>query len=200
MSKIAAVLFMVILPTCVFAQEVEVKADTVKSDTVRVENDSTVIGRNGKIINIKSYAKRFQPRKALLYSALIPGMGQAYNKKYWKMPIVYGGFIILGAYGSLYHNTYNKYRGLLIQEIAVPGSSIFSETQLRSIVDTYRRERDFFIILGGFWYLLQMVDAHVDAHLKEFDLNPKLKVSMKPSTQGNELTGRMSGFSLTLTF
>src|SRR4051794_1251894 len=69
------------------AQQVEVVRDSVETSS-----DSMRIMKNGKVITIESYAQRYQPRKALLYSAVFPGLGQAYNKKYWKLPIVYGGF------------------------------------------------------------------------------------------------------------
>ena len=87
--------------------------------------------------------------------------------------------------------------------LSTPGSTSpdgFSETQLRSITDTYRRQRDYFLILNAFWYILQMVDAHVDAHLKEFDLNPQLKLGLSPAVQQNYITGQTSGLTLTLKF
>jgi len=55
------------------------------------------------------------------------------------------------------------------------------EKQVRARIDNNRRQRDYFMILTGFFYILQMVDAHVDAHLKEFDLNPKLQVRIEPT-------------------
>src|SRR5688500_5480436 len=75
---------LIIICTAVHAQEVP----TFEKDTVIIEREDTVL--------MKSYAARFDPRKALLYAAIIPGLGQVYNKKYWKLPLVYGGFFILG--------------------------------------------------------------------------------------------------------
>src|SRR4030095_7395030 len=62
--------------------------------------------------------------------------------------------------------------------------------QLQNIVNKARRERDLMIILMGGMYILQIVDAHVDAHLKEFDLNPNLKVSIEPMMEQNPMIGR----------
>ena len=66
------------------------------TDSVKTLSDSLYIDRKGKVVSIRSYAGKFNPRKALLYSAIFPGAGQAYNRKYWKLPMVYGGFIALG--------------------------------------------------------------------------------------------------------
>jgi len=154
-------------------------------------------------VEIKSYATQYDPRKALLYAAILPGLGQVYNKKYWKLPLVYGGFIGFGYGINFYQKGYTKYKAELfdVLETDAPYSeSGFTEDQLRTIVDRYRRERDFFIILMAGMYLLQMVDAHVDAHLKEFDLNPNLHVKLQPLWESDLLTGRSAGFSIKFRF
>ncbi len=152
---------------------------------------------------LKSYATRYDPRKALLYAAILPGLGQVYNKKYWKLPLVYGGFIGFGYGIYFYQKEYTKYKSELFDVIETDASvsvSGYTEDRLRTIVDSYRRERDFFIILMAGMYLLQMVDAHVDAHLKEFDLNPNLHVRIQPVLESDMLTGRSTGFSIKLRF
>jgi hypothetical protein len=69
------------------------------------------------------------------------------------------------------------------------------------VIDFYRRKRDFTLVLMGLGYLLQIVDAHVDAHLKEFKYNPNLKkVSLAPMVNQDNMTGRTTGMSLTYTF
>lgn len=147
-------------------------------------------------------AKRFNPQKALLYSAVLPGAGQVYNKKYWKVPIVYGGFVFLGYFIDTYNDNYLFYKEELFKELNEKGSSStgLQETDLRSYTDQYRRERDFFIVLTGLWYMLQIIDAHVDSHLKEFEVNPNLNVRIEPSFKQDMLLGRQSGFSVTLRF
>jgi len=67
-------------------------------------------------------------------------------------------------------------------------------------VDKSRRERDFWVIMMGAMYILQMVDAHVDAHLKEFDLNPNLRVSIQPGIDQSELLGRQNSLALVIKF
>ena len=154
-------------------------------------------------VDMKSYATRYDPRKALLYAAVLPGLGQVYNKKYWKLPLVYGGFIGFGHGVSFYQKGYKKYKGELF-DVLETGNNVsksgFTEDQLRTIVNRYRRERDFMIILLAGMYLLQIVDAHVDAHLKEFDLNPNLHVKLQPIVETDMLTGRTAGFSLRFRF
>lgn len=147
-------------------------------------------------------AKRFNPQKALLFSAVLPGAGQVYNKKYWKVPIVYGGFVFLGYFIDTYNDNYLFYKEELFKELNDPGSSStgLAETDLRSYTDEYNRERDFFIILTGLWYMLQIIDAHVDSHLKEFEVNPNLNVRIEPSFKQDMLLGRQSGFSVTFRF
>ena len=85
-----AVLISFFLAEVAIAQKVQ-----VLTDTTRGAADSIVIVRKGKVITPEEYAARYVPRKAMLYSAVLPGMGQVYNKKYWKLPIVYGGFYAL---------------------------------------------------------------------------------------------------------
>jgi hypothetical protein len=180
-------------------------AETRAQDSLIIERDTVVQTRD--TIAIKSYAKRYSPRKAILYAAILPGLGQIYNKKYWKLPLVYGGFYALGYAINTYGNIYIKYKGYLFENIEAglgedgENANVRLTTgQLRTIVDKVRRERDLMVILMGGMYLLQMVDAHVDAHLKEFDLNPDLQVSIEPSMKQDAWTGRTTGVSIIFRF
>jgi hypothetical protein len=174
--------------------------DSPEGDSLIVESQDTVL--------LKSYATRYNPRKALLYAAVLPGLGQIYNKKYWKLPLVYGGFIALGYAINFYQQGYTKYKAHLFYNLenglAADGAfnpdTGFTTSSLRTIVTRYRRERDFMIILTGGMYLLQIIDAHVDAHLKEFDLNPRLQVSIEPTMYQDSMLGRQTGVSLYLKF
>lgn len=180
--------------TLSFAQE---QTDSTKNLTL-----IDTVGQNKRVETIESYAKRFDPRKATLYAAVMPGLGQVYNKKYWKVPLVYGGFGFLIYVVDIYQDQYLLFRKDLFYVINTgnPSETGYTEDQLRTLVSRSRRERDYFIILTGIWYLLQMVDAQVDAHLKEFDLNPKLQVRIEPIMENSLLTGRSSGFSVKLRF
>jgi hypothetical protein len=154
-------------------------------------------------VELKSYATRFDPKKALLFAAVLPGMGQVYNKKYWKLPLVYGGFIGFGYGVNFYQKGYTKYKSELFDVLETGeqfSKSGFTESQLRTIVNRYRRERDFMIILMAGMYLLQIVDAHVDAHLKEFDLNPNLHVRLEPVWENDMVLGQTKGVALKFRF
>lgn len=182
----------------------EIKNDTLSNKKTQ-PTDTTFIKSDEEVIEIESYSKRFDPRKALLFSAVFPGAGQFYNKKYWKMPIVYGGFGFLIYVANFYHQENLKYRDELFGLMNDPSSgglspSGLNEDQLRNVVDQSRRERDFFIIMNGLWYILQMVDAQVDAHLKEFDINPKMQVRIEPMIENSAMTGRNSGIALKIRF
>ena len=148
------------------------------------------------------YSKRFDPRKASLYSAILPGLGQAYNKKYWKIPFVYGGFTALGLTINFYHKHYTNFRTDLFAEIddnpSTRNLSGYNEQQLRRLIERSRRERDFYIIISGAFYLIQIAEAHINAHLKEFEINPELKVQVQPTLRYTE--GFNSGFLLTFKF
>jgi hypothetical protein len=171
-----------------------------------MRDDSPVL-LQGDTVKIKSYADRFSPRKALLYAAVIPGLGQIYNKKYWKLPLVYGAFGYMGYWAARYQRGYKQYKVQLFYNIendlgesGKNPESGFTTSFLRTTVDRFRRERDFMLILLGGMYLLQMVDAHIDAHLKEFDLNPNLQVSLEPMMEQNPMIGRQTGVSLLIKF
>ena len=192
-------------PTVATAQD----QDEVQVDTVTIEStDATV----PDTVLIQSYAKRYDPRKAILFAAVPPGLGQVYNRKYWKLPLVYGGFYAIGYGLNWYNGLHKEYRGYLFQNLetgigenevnpALPQKMRnVTTSQLRNLVDKARRERDFMIILMGGMYILQMIDAHVDAHLKEFDLNPRLQVRLEPAIDADQLTGRTVGVALVVKF
>lgn len=181
--------------------------DAFAQDTVAIEKDTVIIEREDTVL-MKSYAARFDPRKALLYAAILPGLGQVYNKKYWKLPLVYGGFVILGLNINTFNKRYKEFRGYLFYNLSHdlegdtdinPQINLQTST-IRRIADRSLRDRDFWVIMTGTLYILQIVDAHVDAHLKEFDLNPNLKVSFQPTIESDAIIGRQTGVSMILKF
>ena len=174
----------VFLLACIsaYAQD-EIKSTHDATDTVSLSNDSVVIHR--KKVSVEAYVKRFNPRKALFYSAILPGAGQAYNKKYWKIPLVWGGLGALVYVVKYYSDAELYFRDELFYNInhglTTNPTSNWTTDQLRTQESNYRRQRDYISIFAGIFYILQIVDAHVDAHLKEFDVNPRFHVKIEPS-------------------
>lgn len=142
------------------------------------------------------------PSRAAFLSSIFPGLGQAYNKKYWKMPIVYGG---LGTGIYLYvvnDKLYNQFRDEYKSRLA--GNSKINLTQYSDntlIVGqrTYRRNRDLSLLFCIGMYALTIVDANVDAHLKQFNVNDNL--SLAPEIIINPVDfKRNAGLSMKLKF
>lgn len=149
--------------------------------------------------------KRHSAKKATLFSAVIPGLGQAYNKKYWKIPIIYGGFI--GLYCSIDFNSreYNKFKDAYSRRIAGDTSSTnfpyYTTDNLISLRNYYRRNLELTYILSGLLYILNIVDASVDAHLFDFNINNDLSMHVEPFIYNNyNPTGSYSTTGVKLTF
>jgi hypothetical protein len=124
------------------------------------------------------------PAKAAFYSGVLPGLGQAYNKKYWKIPIVYGG-IAAGVY-FYQRNTedYNRFRDAYKRRLAGYQDDEFqgvSDARLRDAQKTAGRNRDVSLAMAIGVYLLNILDANVDAHLLRYNLNEDL--SLRPDFQ-----------------
>lgn len=173
-----------------------------QQDSLRMLTDTIATNKIPTEINPDTaHIKRLDPRKALLYSAVLPGLGQIYNGKYWKLPFVYGGFVAGIMIVDFYQKIYVEQRDDLYTLLSTGNSpSGRTESNLRFIVDKARRERDYFLIITGLWYFLQIVDAHVDAHLQEFKWNKEMKISLRPSVEQDILVGRTVGLTLTYKF
>ncbi len=132
------------------------------------------------------------PKFAGTLSAVFPGTGQIYNRKFWKLPIVYGACGGMGYLIFSNHRTYSRYRDVIKFRTGSNPSGIdlfpeYSTEQLLTLQDQARRNRDLFIIAGTLIYALQIVDAVVDAHLKTFDVSDDLSLVpvLLPVQQGS---------------
>jgi hypothetical protein len=145
---------------------------------------------NGQETKIKKSAdttvvRSHSPHKATLLS-LIPGAGQIYNKKYWKLPIVYAGFAVTGYFGVTKGQEYRKYRDAYICSAALgadctnPLAEKYTAEDLQTIRDDYRRNMELSYIIMGAWYVIQILDATVDAHLYYWEVNDNLSVRVDP--------------------
>ena len=137
------------------------------------------------------------PRKASIYSAAIPGAGQIYNKKYWKVPIVYAGLGVFTYIAINNHNEFNRFKNAYILRSEGGQDEFFgilSEPALINEMDRWRKFRDYNIIGGLVIYVLQIVDANVDANLYHFDVSDDLsfgisKISISDSHFNNYAAG-----------
>lgn len=157
---------------------------------------------NGKvIIATEDQIERFHsPRKATIMSAALPGLGQAYNKKYWKMPIVYAG-IGVSAYFLQDNLTKIKdfkqsYRSATDDDPNTINTSGYSPSQLQELVVQHKKWRDYSYLAIGLVYILQIVDANVDAYLFRFDVSKDLSLQFQPSL--NMTAQPTAGISLCL--
>jgi len=141
------------------------------------------------------------PKKTALFSAIVPGLGQYYNKHYWKIPVIYAlvGTAIYFVNDNL--KNYNAFRKELAGRRNNPNyerkfPQYEEETTLQSAQDYYRRNLDLTILLTGVGYTLQVIDAVVFAHLKGFDISEDISIRYRPVAMPN---GGL-GFGLVMNF
>jgi len=162
----------------------------------------------------KERSKRYtiEPIRSTMFAAALPGLGQIYNRKYWKVPIVYAGFGALGYAVTVNTKSYNtfitayqdftdivpetdsyvdmlfdmvslspeEYDPVLFPKSAKPNTTSWVNTTLLNGVEYYRKYRDLSYIGIAAWYLLTIIDAHVDASLFDYDITDDLKASVIP--------------------
>jgi hypothetical protein len=143
------------------------------------------------------------PSKAAFYSAILPGLGQIYNKRYWKLPIVYGA-IGTGIYTYIYNDDlYDRFRSAFKRRRAgftddefydVNGSGIvvgnpdLSDQALQDAQERYQRDRDLALLVTIGLYAFNIIDANVDAHLKQFNVDDDLSLDIKPYLEYHPIT------------
>ena len=180
-----------------------------KITPVKDPKDSTPVVTKATLNRYDSAMKAHSPKKAALRSAILPGWGQIYNKKYWKLPIVYGG---LGTCAGIffynlsnYKNTKFAYRVKYNMRVNFTDSALFSsikpnlqpidEQALQFYRNQFRRDIDYSVLVFLLLWGLNVVDATVDAHLKSFDVSPDLSLQIRP---GRSQMAGTNGVSLVL--
>ncbi len=188
----------------IFAQE---EADTVvivEEPTVQFDSVATISSFND-IKTFKMQDSTHSPRRAALYSAVIPGLGQFYNEKYWKIPLVYA----MGAFAAYQikqnHQNFLYYRNAYISLVdgnpATNGNAEGliergqNEQSIERRVERYNRDKQYWIILAGLFYVLNIVDATVDAHLREFNINPDLSLNIEPAINRTQYNNFQAGLT-----
>ena len=201
MKTFYTLIFLFFISTTYAQEPVVEKSMAVKTDSLTKPQPDT-----------SKKARVFNPKVAARRSALIPGWGQVYNKKYWKVPIVYTA---LGITGYIFFDnikTYKEYKFAYAARIkaqsGIPSDSadykklkdiykVLSPGSIRTARDEFRRYVDYSALIFLLFWGLNVVDATVDAHLKGFDVSPDLSLHLKA---GYSDFAKTNGVSLVLTF
>lgn len=156
---------------------------------------------------IPASTKPHSAHKATLYSLFLPGLGQAYNHKYWKIPIVYAGFATTGYFAFTNQSYYLKFREAYNYTLAGRQDPIDNEyvgrytlDQLKSQRDLYRRNMEFSFVLAGLVYILNVIDATVDAHLFNYDVSDDITIKLYPGMKPIDHLPATNGLTLSLNF
>lgn len=172
---------------------------SAQQKTVSLLSDSVAVVFDADTLSLPQKAFKPSPKKAVLYSAIFPGLGQIYNRKYWKLPIIYGGFVgfsyAISWNNSRYQDYFAGYKDIIDDDPkTVRWHDLLPYGQSPETVDTkwfsgvlkdrknyFRYYRDLSIILTVAWYALGIIDAYVDAQLFEFDVSPDLSMHLEPT-------------------
>lgn len=138
------------------------------------------------------------PRKAAILSSTLPGLGQIYNKKYWKIPIIYAGLLTSAYYINDNNVQYKLYKDAYLKRLDNnPDNDNFvgeySSGDLLILKDFYRRNREISILCFVGTYIINVLDASVDAHLFDYDISEDISLQITPTSTAN-----FNGLSLTL--
>lgn len=185
----------------------ELPADTVTTINIPSDTVTTIIPRADTVAATVSAPADIKdeivhsPQKAAMYSAILPGLGQAYNKKYWKIPLVYGGFAAFGYFigwnnnnfqisknaymdltdGDDSTNSYLKLKYIDYYNLDNPSDVERLKDGLIRRQDYFRRNRDLLVILTVGFYGLNIIDASVDAHFFNWDISDDLTLRWQPT-------------------
>lgn len=177
------------LQTNAFAQDTD-SVRVKRSAKKERESKKDSISANEVVKDSARLAIEARPRIAARRSAILPGLGQIYNKRWWKVPLVYGGFVGIGLvfeFNQRYYNTFLKeaqYREENPGKTLSPLYAGYTNAGIITIKDAYRRNRDLSILGGVAFYAITIIDAYVDAKFFRFDVSDELSLKVDPMIQG----------------
>lgn len=171
----------------------QIKAYSQNSDTIPLKNQpKTEVAPNGVVKDSARLAIEAMPRIAARRSAILPGLGQLYNKRWWKVPLVYGGFVGIG----LVYEFNQRYYKMFLREAqfrqedrtkANPAWAVYTDEGIIGLKDDYRRSRDLSILAGVAFYAVQIIDAYIDAKFFRFDVSDDLSMRVTPLIQPGQI-------------
>lgn len=186
MQKIVFFLFFYFISVSIYAQvEEEVKSDKQENDLVVKKTP-----KNIPLVDFKM--NPLAPAKAAFYSAILPGLGQAYNKKYWLIPVIYGGMTATMYFYADNDTKYNRFLTAYKLELAGKPHEFESldTTALERGINGYKKQRDLYLFMTIGIYILNIVDANVDAHLPNKKIDTKL--SYQPNFMVDPISNRIN--------
>lgn len=145
---------------------------------------------------------RHSPRRAMMLAAAFPGLGQIYNRKYWKVPLVYIGFGTLAYFMDFNNKKYQHFKKAYLYKIDGDPSTVdiyeqYTEQSVQNAMNAYRRWRDMNLLGTAGFYVLQIIDATVDAYFFEYDITPNLTMHVVPDfRQIDYLAARSTGLRI----
>jgi hypothetical protein len=164
-------------------------------------NETVTISTNPETDESYETKRIHLPRKATMYSAVLPGLGQAYNRQAWKIPFIYGGFVALGIAIESNHSLYKNFKKAYIHlNDSNPETAFYNEFETLErywVIDEFNqpselspsiydaiekssRQRNRMIIFTAAFYVLNILDANVNAHFIDFDISEDLTINMQP--------------------
>mgnify|MGYP006909075368 FL=1 len=193
-------IFFLIAATSLFAQTADSLA-VKDNDSLIIQKEKRVIVINDSILPKEEY-NPLAPSKAAFYSAVVPGLGQVYNKKYWKIPIIYAGMAAGIYFYKQQDDDYDRFRNAYKRRLAGYTDDEFqgiSDDRLINAQKSAQKNKSISLIVTVAFYLLNIVDANVDAHLRQYEVSEDL--SLQPNFDYNQFNARPQyGMSLTYRF
>ncbi|SKB86290.1 DUF5683 domain-containing protein [Daejeonella lutea] len=184
--KLLSLIFCVCLLT-------QINAYSQNTDTIPQRKQAKPeLAPNGVVKDSARLAIEAMPRIAARRSAMLPGLGQIYNKRWWKVPLVYGGFVGIGL---VYEFNQQQYK-IFLREAqyrqedpskANPAWKGVTDEGIIRVKDNYRRTRDLSILAGVAFYAVQIIDAYIDAKFYRFDVSNDLSIRLTPVTQPSSI-------------
>lgn len=182
-----------------------------QADTIRIGDDRLIMSGFSADTAVYAYASKHNPSKATLLSTVLPGLGQAYNRKYWKIPVVYAAIGVSSFLYIRYNNEFQKFRQAYVDYYDTDASTnsfldfdipkgVTVERYITVYKDNYRKWRDWAGIAMLLSYALNIVDATVDAHFFDFNIDENLSMQVQPVLLEDIHLRRRIGLNLNLSF
>lgn len=195
--------FFIIILLLLFSVQQSFAQDKDDSKQEKTLNDDD---ENQRFLEGEEYFNPLSPAKAAFYSAIIPGLGQAYNKRYWKIPIIYGALATSLYYYDQNNTTYKRVRNAhkqrtagLEDEFNINSDTYLTDASLESSQKTLKQNRDTSLLTFIGLYALQILEASIDAHLLQFNISDK--VTFDPKLMNDQMRNQSYvGLSVNLKF